>query len=189
MNRERQDADRKTLAEALELLARSFDPERDYGVVLASEGWHPGVVGIVASRVVERIHRPAILIALDGKRGRGSARSIPDYDLLEGIRACGSHLERFGGHRQAAGMEIRKDRIPEFREAFDAEARRNLEGRSYGPPSMWSWMSNWRRCPRISIGISSTWGPMGSGIPVPPSWPEGSPYPAPRRSSARITSS
>lgn len=133
VNRVRQDADRKTLAEALELLARSFDPERDYGVVLASESWHPGVVGIVASRVAERIHRPAILIALDGKRGRGSARSIPDYNLLEGIRACGSFLERFGGHRQAAGMEIRKDRIPEFREAFAAETRRNLVGKELRP--------------------------------------------------------
>ncbi|MFH1765799.1 MAG: single-stranded-DNA-specific exonuclease RecJ, partial [Gemmatimonadota bacterium] len=133
VNRARQDADRRTLDEALELLARSFDPERDYGVVLASESWHPGVVGIVASRVAERIHRPAILIALDGERGRGSARSIPDYDLLEGIRACGSYLVRFGGHRQAAGMEIRKDRISEFREAFGAETRKKLAGKELRP--------------------------------------------------------
>ena len=133
VNRERQDADRRTQEEALELLAQSFDPESDYGVVLASENWHPGVVGIVASRVAERIHRPAVLIALEGHRGRGSARSIPGYDLLEGIRACGSHLVRFGGHRQAAGMEIQRDRIPDFRKAFNAEARRILEGSDLRP--------------------------------------------------------
>jgi single-stranded-DNA-specific exonuclease len=133
VNRERQDADSRTLEEALEMLERSYDPERDYGVVLASEDWHPGVVGIVASRVAERVRRPAILIALDGNRGRGSARSIPDYHLLDGIRACGSFLDRFGGHRQAAGMEIHKDRIPGFREAFNTEARRSLEGKDLRP--------------------------------------------------------
>jgi len=133
VNRERQDADRQSLDEALEMLTGSFDPERDYGVVLASENWHPGVVGIVASRVAERIHRPAVLIAIDGNRGRGSARSIPDYHLLDGIRACGSLLERFGGHRQAAGMEIQRDLIPEFRKAFNAEARRTLAGTDLRP--------------------------------------------------------
>jgi single-stranded-DNA-specific exonuclease len=133
VNRERQAADRRTLNEALEMLTRTFDPERDFGVVLASEGWHPGVVGIVASRVVERIHRPAVLIALEGDRGRGSARSIPDYHLLEGIRACGSHLERYGGHRQAAGMEILRERIPDFRAAFNSQARDSLEGKDLRP--------------------------------------------------------
>jgi single-stranded-DNA-specific exonuclease len=133
VNRERQEADRRTLDEALELLAQSFDPERDYGVVLDSENWHPGVVGIVASRVVERIHRPVVLIALEGDWGRGSARSIPEYHLLEGIRACSAHLERFGGHRQAAGMELRRDRIPDFRKAFNTEARKTLGGEDLRP--------------------------------------------------------
>jgi single-stranded-DNA-specific exonuclease len=126
LNRERQEADRRMLEEALEQLAGSYDPQRDFGVVLGSEGWHPGVVGIVASRVVELVHRPAVLVALEGDRGRGSGRSIPEFHLLEGIRACGHHLERFGGHRQAAGMEILPDRLPGFREAFNAEARRVL---------------------------------------------------------------
>ncbi len=128
MNRARQEEDRRTLEEALRLLAGEYDPARDFAVVLASEGWHPGVVGIVASRVVERIHRPAVLVALDGEKGRGSARSIPGFHLLEGIRACGALLERFGGHRQAAGMEIRRERIGEFRKALNGEACRALEG-------------------------------------------------------------
>ena len=77
VNRERREEDRRTLDAALELLASDFQPDRDFGVVLAAEGWHPGVIGIVASRVVERIHRPVVLVALNGETGRGSARSIP----------------------------------------------------------------------------------------------------------------
>jgi single-stranded-DNA-specific exonuclease len=127
VNSERQEEDRKTLSEALCLLEMGFSPEGDFGIVLDSDAWHPGVVGIVASRLVERVHRPTVLIAMDGDRGRGSARSIPEYHLLEGIRACGHLLERYGGHRLAAGMEIRRDRISEFRETFNREARRVLQ--------------------------------------------------------------
>ena len=127
LNRERQEADRRILEEALEQLAGSYDPRRDFVVVLGSEGWHPGVVGIVASRVVELVHRPTVLVALEGNRGRGSGRSIPEFHLLEGIRACGHHLERFGGHHQAAGMELLRDRLPGFREALNLEARKVLE--------------------------------------------------------------
>lgn len=133
LNRARQDEDRKTLEEALQTLAESFDPERDFGVVLAREGWHPGVVGIVASRVVERIHRPVVLVALDGDRGRGSARSVAGFHLLEGIRACRRFLTRFGGHALAAGMDISRAQLEAFREAFNQEARRVLEGRDLRP--------------------------------------------------------
>lgn len=126
INRTRQKEDRRTLDEALDLLARSYDPEADYGVVLAADGWHPGVIGIVASRVVERIHRPTVLIALDGAQGRGSARSIPGFHLYEALSACRAHMGRFGGHSQAAGMDVTRDAVPALREAFNAEARRRL---------------------------------------------------------------
>ncbi len=126
VNRERRDEDRRTLGQALELLEATYDPERDYGVVLAAEGWHPGVIGIVASRVVERIYRPTVLLALDGDTARGSARSIPGFHLYEAVAACSSHLRRFGGHRQAAGMDVDRSEIPALREAFNAEARRRL---------------------------------------------------------------
>ena len=127
-NRERRAVDRETLRHALSMLAEDYDPGRDRGVVLAARGWHPGVIGIVASRVVEHIHRPTVLIAIDedGTRARGSARSIPGFHLYEAIRDCGHLLERYGGHRQAAGMEIRADRIDEFRAAFNAHASRVL---------------------------------------------------------------
>jgi single-stranded-DNA-specific exonuclease len=90
--------------------------------VVAGEGWHPGVAGIVASRLAERTHRPAIVIALEDGRGTGSGRSIPAFDLLGGLNACADHLARHGGHRAAAGLEIEATGIDAFREAFRAHA-------------------------------------------------------------------
>ncbi len=93
------------------------------GLVLAGEGWHPGVIGIVASRLAERHHRPALVVSLDGEGGgRGSGRSIPGFDLLAGLEACSEHLVRFGGHRAAAGLELRAAELDGFREAFAAHA-------------------------------------------------------------------
>jgi single-stranded-DNA-specific exonuclease len=115
--------DGQTLKEALAALERWFDPERHRSVVLAHDGWHPGVIGIVASRVVERVHRPTVLIALSGQEeGRGSARSIPGFHLYQAMHACAGHLTRFGGHRMAAGCSIRPERVDAFRDAFEAEA-------------------------------------------------------------------
>ncbi len=125
-NRDRRDEDRRTLAEALAMLEREYDPGSDFGVVLAGKGWHPGVIGIVASRVVERIHRPVVMIALDGERGRGSARSIPEFHLYEALQACSVHMLRFGGHKQAAGMDVTRDSVAALREAFNAEAGSRL---------------------------------------------------------------
>lgn len=124
-NRTRQAVDRQTFDEAMAILERDFDPARDYGVVLAAEGWHPGVIGIVASRVVERIHRPVVLVALDPEGGssRGSARSIRGFDLYQAIHHCAGHLERYGGHPMAAGLDIHAERVDAFREAFNRYAR------------------------------------------------------------------
>ena len=90
--------------------------------VLASEEWHPGVIGIVASRIVERYHRPAILIALDGGHGTGSGRSVPGFDLLGALHAAAGHLERYGGHRAAAGLTISELGLEAFRAAFERHA-------------------------------------------------------------------
>jgi single-stranded-DNA-specific exonuclease len=92
------------------------------GLVLAGEGWHPGVVGIVASRLVERHHRPVVVVSLDGEDGRGSGRSIPGFDLLRALEACSEHLAGFGGHRAAAGLTLRVENLEGFREAFAAHA-------------------------------------------------------------------
>ena len=98
-----------------------------HGLVLAGPEWHPGVVGIVASRLVERHHRPVVVISLaeDGS-GRGSGRSIPGFDLLGALEACGEHLEGFGGHRAAAGLQIRAENVGAFQEAFAKHANEAL---------------------------------------------------------------
>ncbi len=110
-----------------------FDAERQVaaageraGYVLVGEGWHPGVIGIVASRLAERHHRPFVLVALEGERGRGSGRSIAGFDLLGALDSCAGHLLRHGGHEAAAGLEIERGRLEEFGEAFAAHAERVL---------------------------------------------------------------
>jgi single-stranded-DNA-specific exonuclease len=132
-NRDRREADRVTLDEVLSRLPLEYDPERDFGVVLAGDGWHPGVIGIVASRLVERIHRPVVLVTFDGNMGKGSARSIPDVHVLEAISAGAGSLVRFGGHEQAAGLEIERSSLPAFRASFNESVRLQLEGRHPRP--------------------------------------------------------
>ena len=127
-NRERRELEGEVLA-AAERARAALPPELAgaAGLVLAGSGWHPGVVGIVASRMVERHHRPVVLIGVDaGGRGRGSGRSIPGFDLLGALRACDSHLVRYGGHRAAAGLEIEAAAVGAFREAFAAHAEEAL---------------------------------------------------------------
>jgi single-stranded-DNA-specific exonuclease len=115
LNRERQDTETRIMFAAEAERAR-HDGRPAY--VLAGEGWHPGVIGIVASRIVERHHRPTLLIALDGDSGRGSGRSIGPYDLHSGLAACSEHLVRFGGHRAAAGFEVSAGNVDALRRAF-----------------------------------------------------------------------
>lgn len=93
------------------------------GFVVAGRDWHPGVVGIVASRLVERHRRPVVVVSLDGDgNGRGSGRSIPGFDLLAALEACAEHLEGFGGHKAAAGLQIRAENVEAFQRAFAAHA-------------------------------------------------------------------
>ncbi|HET7590557.1 MAG TPA: single-stranded-DNA-specific exonuclease RecJ [Solirubrobacterales bacterium] len=103
------------------------DLRQAHGLVVAGEGWHPGVVGIVASRLVERHCRPVVVISLDANgEGRGSGRSISGFDLLACLEACAEHLEGFGGHRAAAGLTIRAENVAAFQEAFAAHANEVL---------------------------------------------------------------
>ena len=90
--------------------------------VIWSEGWHRGVIGIVASRIVERYHRPAILVAVDGDLAQGSGRSISGFDLLSALHSVAEHLDRYGGHRAAAGLSVARNRLPALAEAFETHA-------------------------------------------------------------------
>ncbi len=125
LNERRQEVDRATLVRARELMS-GFDLDETYGIVLAEEGWHPGVIGIVASRIVEEFGRPTVLIALEGDAGKGSGRSISAFDLHAGLSACRDLLLRFGGHRSAAGVTIARDQLPAFAERFNAIAKERL---------------------------------------------------------------
>jgi single-stranded-DNA-specific exonuclease len=127
LNRERQAVEDRILREATALVDGL--PERDRrrrGYVLASEDWHEGVIGIVASRLVERFHRPVVLIAGAKDGWKGSGRSIPRFDLHAALAACSTHIGRFGGHRAAAGLSVEPAKIESFAAAFGAHADATL---------------------------------------------------------------
>ncbi len=118
-------AERRALEERItweaDVQVAQLGPRHAY--VLAGEGWHPGVIGIVASRIAERYHRPAVLIALDGDSpAHGSGRSIPGFDLLGALDGAAGHLDRYGGHRMAAGLTIARERVPALAAALDEYA-------------------------------------------------------------------
>lgn len=125
-NRERQAMEAQVLEEALsEVDADPLLKER-YSIVLGREGWHPGVLGIVASRIVERFHRPTVVVAFSQGVGKGSARSIRGFHMVEGLRCCADFLEKFGGHEYAGGLSIKQEKFPSFLTRFEEIARNSL---------------------------------------------------------------
>ena len=126
-NRARKNIDEDTFRQAQAIVDSAHDLNRDFGLVLAKEGWHPGVIGIVASRVVEKYYRPTIMISIDTDIGKGSARSINGFDIFEAIHQCEDLLLGYGGHKYAAGLTIAKDKIEEFRTRFNEIAKANLD--------------------------------------------------------------
>ena len=115
-NRARQEMERHILEQALEEAERQVQAGDPPVVVVAGEGWHPGVIGVVASRLVERFARPAVVIALEGEEARGSARSVPDVNLYEAMATCSSLFVKFGGHPMAAGFSMASQDVPALRE-------------------------------------------------------------------------
>lgn len=125
-NAQRREADRRVWNEVERMLGERYDPARDRAVVLWGDGWHPGVIGIVASRVSEATMRPAVVVAFDGEIGRGSGRSIRGFHLFRALQELAPLLERFGGHRMAAGFSIRRERVEEFADGLRGLAAREL---------------------------------------------------------------
>jgi single-stranded-DNA-specific exonuclease len=127
LNRERQAVEERILREAIAQVEEWPETKRRRrGYVVAGEDWHRGVIGIVASRLVERFHRPVVLIAGGDEEWTGSGRSIPAFDLHGALGACASHLGRWGGHRAAAGLSIRPENLEAFAEAFATHAGSTL---------------------------------------------------------------
>lgn len=128
LNRDRQAVEDRILREAVAAVEEMIEPRRRRrGYVLWNEDWHEGVIGIVASRLVERFHRPVVLITRSQEGWKGSGRSIPSFDLHGALAACSATLERFGGHRAAAGLSIQEENLDAFADAFAVHADDKLE--------------------------------------------------------------
>jgi single-stranded-DNA-specific exonuclease len=126
-NRARQDVEKEILAAAIVTIEKQFDAARDAAIVAGARGWHPGVLGIVASRIARKYHRPTIVIGFDENGiGKGSGRSIEGLNLVNALTQCSPTLEKFGGHEMAAGLALHEKDFPKFAEAFCSTARELL---------------------------------------------------------------
>ncbi|ACV63103.1 single-stranded-DNA-specific exonuclease RecJ [Desulfofarcimen acetoxidans DSM 771] len=113
-NRKRKSVEDAALKEAIQMIEREISFKQSKVLVLASEEWHPGVIGLVASRLVERYYKPVLAIALDGEQGKGSARSIPGFNLYQALEHCGKNLSGYGGHTMAAGFSLKRESLDNF---------------------------------------------------------------------------
>lgn len=125
-NRERRETEAQVLDEALAQIEEQRLQDR-WSIVVGSRGWHPGVLGIVASRIVERFHRPTIVIGFESDEGKGSGRSIRGFHMVQAMRRCAELLVRFGGHEYAGGLSIREESLAPFAERFEEVAREVLD--------------------------------------------------------------
>jgi single-stranded-DNA-specific exonuclease len=129
-NTERQRIQELVWAQALTTAA---EREADPAIVVGGEGWHPGVVGIIAARLVDRFARPAVVVGFKGGEGRGSCRTVPGFDLFAALSRSAEHLSRFGGHAAAAGLSVGIDGLDAFRAQFNAAIAAQATGRAAGP--------------------------------------------------------
>lgn len=122
-NRERMEMQREIFNRAIEEFEAGAEREaQTHAAIIAGDGWHRGVIGLAASKIAERLHRPCVVISFDGDIGHGSARSIEAYHLFNGLTSCRDLLDKFGGHSHAAGLSIRRDQVPEFRRRLNEHA-------------------------------------------------------------------
>ncbi len=132
-NRYRQAIEREIMKETFDMIDSGRLAEKRRGIVLYSKNWHPGVIGIVASRVVDRYFRPTVILTADGDAYKGSARSIPCFHLYNGLQAVSDTLLSFGGHKYAAGLKVAPDRIEELRDRFDETVKEALTDDDFIP--------------------------------------------------------
>jgi len=167
-NRERQKIESAIVAEAIRALDLNFDAQAHYGLVISGIGWHSGVIGIVASRLVAHYRRPVVVVAFDENGvGRGSCRSIEGYHLLKGLERCRQYLVTYGGHEMAAGLEIRQPQYEAFCTAFNEVAKLELEGRDLRPVQR---ISAWITLEQVNDALYAAMDalrPFGQDNPVP----------------------
>ncbi len=132
-NQERRAIETQVLEQALTQASQVMRGGQRHSLTLAGEGWHPGVLGIVASRIVEKFYRPTVVIGFNDGAGKGSARSIRGFHMVEGLRRCAANLEKFGGHEYAGGLSIKPEQLASFAEAFENAARQVLSSEQLAP--------------------------------------------------------
>jgi len=165
-NKERQGIERKILSEA-EKMVRRMDLDEDWVIVLGSEDWHEGVIGIVASKLVEQYNRPTILLSFTGGIGKGSGRSIQNFNLFNALLDLEKYLLSFGGHKMAAGLRLEKENLQDFRQALNKLAKERLK-KEYFKPELY--IDGEIRLPDINQDILSIYrklSPFGMGNPQP----------------------
>jgi len=165
-NKERQGIERKILSEA-EKMVRRMDLDKDWVIVLGSENWHEGVIGIVASKLVEQYNRPTILLSFTGGIGKGSGRSIQNFNLFNALLDLEKYLLSFGGHKMAAGLRLEKENLQDFRQALNKLAKERLK-KEYFEPELY--IDGEIRLSDINQDILSVYrklSPFGMGNPQP----------------------
>ncbi len=167
-NRSRQSVERQITKQAFERIERdNLGGDARRAIVLAAEGWHAGVIGIVASKIVGRYHRPAIMISLANGEGQGSGRGIANFDLTAALSDCAGHLITHGGHAAAAGLRIQADRVDAFTEAFVAIANNRLTGDDLTPKLRMDGEVQLAEMTLPTAQAITGLGPFGSGNPKP----------------------
>lgn len=132
-NRQRKNIEEKTSREAVEAAESEFQENSKDPLVLFKEGWHPGVIGIVASRLVDKFFRPAVMIAVEEGIGKGSIRSVPEFDVYDALKNCEKYLKEYGGHKLAAGLTVEEHNIAPFKEAFKKTVRETISDEALVP--------------------------------------------------------
>lgn len=167
-NRERQEVEKKIFAAAEEKIAKEFDPARDAAIVVFEGGWHAGVLGIVASRIAHKYHRPTIVIGFDETGvGKGSSRSIEGFNLVAALNRCADKIDKYGGHEMAAGLTIQEKNVDLFAEQFRQVARKLLSDDDLQP---WLQIDHEITFPELNfdfLGWHEMLQPFGNGNPQP----------------------
>src|SRR4051812_6588770 len=163
-NRERQAIERTILDEAIAETQRlGMDNGQHRAIVIGKGNWHAGVIGIVASRLVDRYHRPAILVSLNGEHGQGSGRSISGFHLSRALEACSENLEAFGGHEMAAGLKVRPENFEKFQRAFIEYANREIPPERMVPELKLDCLAELKHVTEALVNDLKRLGPFGHG--------------------------
>jgi single-stranded-DNA-specific exonuclease len=166
-NRARKEIEKRITAEARLRVPLDGEGRPPAGIVLAGDGWHAGVVGIVAARIAEEFHRPSVIVAMEGASGRGSARTVNGFHVQRALAACGEHLMAHGGHAAAAGLELSRDRIEAFTAAFARHAEAHLPEEDRSPKIALDAVVPLGHLDGGLLRMLERLGPHGQGNPAP----------------------